>query len=284
MKKKIAVVTGSEGFIGSHLIEKLTERGYETRRFDIVLGNDIKDSRSVETALKDSTVVFNLAGVLGTHELIEGRSVEAVETNVIGCLNVLEAARKYGFDVVEIGKPNIWLNTYSITKRAAEDFSLMFHKEFGIKVWIVKWFNIFGPRQHFGSPQKLAPTSIVKALRGEPIPVFGLGLQTADHLYVEDAASAAIDVYECQKVMGRTIEIGSGYGMPVMEWVNAVIKETKSKSKIKYLSMRRGEDDFAKVEADTYLLKNVVGFKPKFTFKEGLEKTVAYYRKHLREF
>jgi UDP-glucose 4-epimerase len=282
--KKIAVVTGSSGFIGSHLMEQLARRGYQTRPFDLVNGNDIRNPAEIDRATKGATVVFNLAGILGTHELVEERLAEAIDVNITGAVNILEAARKHGFDVVEIGKPNIWLNTYSITKRAAEDFAAMFYKEFGVRTWIVKWFNIFGPRQHYGVPQKLAPTSIVRALRNQPIPVFGQGLQTADHLYVEDAANAAIDIYECEKVIGKTVEVGSGYGIPVIDWVKAVIAETKSKSRIQCLPMRRGEDDLAKVQADIFLLKNVVGFEPKFTFERALKKTIAYYRKHLAEF
>ncbi len=140
-------------------------------------------------------VIFNLAGVLGTHELI-GDSQKAIGVNVTGALNCLEVCREFGTELVEIGKPNIWLNTYSITKQAAEDFTRMYVKEFGVRAWIVKWFNAFGPRQHYGYPQKLAPTAIVHALQGKPIEVFGHGQQTLDNIYVEDAANACIDVYE----------------------------------------------------------------------------------------
>src|SRR3989344_290785 len=171
MKKgKKALVTGAEGFVGSHLVAALKQHGYQVSTFDLKSGADILNARQVDQAIGGVDVVFNLAGILGTHELIEANTIKAVEVNVIGALNVLEAARKHHVDVVEICKPNLWLNTYSITKQAAEDFSLMYAKEFGMKVWAVRWVNVFGPRQHYGSPQKLAPTSIVKALRNQPIP------------------------------------------------------------------------------------------------------------------
>ena len=282
MKK--VLVTGSSGFIGSHLKEALVARGYKVKPFDFVEGQDIRDFKMIKKAVKDVNVVFNLAGLLGTAELIESQVAQAVEVNVIGSVNVLEAARQYGVDVVQISKPNLWLNTYSITKKAAEDFVKMYFKEHEVKTWIVKWFNIFGPRQHYGLPQKLAATAIVKALKNEPIPVFGNGGQTADHFYVVDAVNAAIDIYECPKVIGLPVEVGSGKEMTVNAFVKQVVKLTRSSSKIHYLAMRRGEDEHTQVKADISLLRDVVGFKPQYKFTEALIKTINYYQKHLNEF
>ena len=282
-KSKKALVTGSAGFVGSHLVEALKKNGYQPIGFDLKNGQDILNTKQVEKYLKKVDVVFNLAGILGTHELIEADIRKAVQINVVGALNILNAAKKYQVDVVEICKPNLWLNTYSITKQAAEDFTIMYAKEFGLKTWAVRWYNVFGPRQHYGSPQKLAPTSIVKALRNEPIPVFGTGKQTADHIYAEDCAEATIAIYECYQVMGRAIEVGHHH-MTINKFVEKVIRYTNSQSKIKHIPMRRGEDDFTIVKANTSLLKKVVRFKPKHTFKQGLLKTIEYYRKHLTEF
>lgn len=280
---KTALVTGSAGFVGSHLVTALKNHGYKVVPFDLKDGKDILNQKQVERAIKKVDVVFNLAGILGTHELVEADTIKAVEVNVIGALNVLEAAKKHNVDMVEICKPNLWLNTYSITKQAAEDFTVMYHKEHGLKTWAVRWYNIFGPRQHYGSPQKLAPTSIVKALRGQPVPVFGTGKQTADHIFAEDAAEATIAIYECDKVMGIPIEVGHHH-MTINKFVQKVLDLTKSKSKIKYVPMRKGEDDYSIVKANTKLLRNVVKFTPQHTFRQGLIKTIQYYRDHLDEF
>lgn len=281
MKK--ALVTGAAGFVGSHLVEALKRHGYKVFTFDIKNGQDILNRRQVEQAVRGAGVVFNLAGLLGTHELIEADTIKAVEINVIGALNVLEAARKFGTDVVEICKPNLWLNTYSITKQAAEDFTVMYRREHGLKTWAVRWYNIFGPRQHYGKPQKLAPTSIVKALRNEPIPVFDDGTQTADHIYAQDAAEATIAIYQCPKVLGIPVEVGHHH-MTINKFVTTVIKLTGSHSKIKYEPMRKGETKHSIVKADTRLLRRVVGFKPRYSFEQGLKETIAYYQKHLAEY
>jgi UDP-glucose 4-epimerase len=278
MNKKKVLVTGSEGFIGKHLVSELKKRDFTVFRFDIKNGDDINDFQKLKDKIKKSDVTFHLAGVLGTHELIED-SINAVNINVLGTLNVLEAVKKFKRDLVIIGKPNVWLNTYSITKEASEKFTQLYVKEFGVRAWIVKWFNVFGPGQHYGIPQKLAPTAIVKALRNEPIQVFGNGRQTVDHIYVADAVNAAIDVYKCEKAIGIPVEVGLGREMKVVDFVRLVIKYIGSKSKIKFIPMRRGEVENTMLRANIEFLSKVVGFKPKFSVEEGLKLTIPYYQK-----
>ncbi len=278
MKK--ALVTGSSGFVGTILCSRLVQREYIVTEFDIVRGEDNQDVRNkqaVEEAVKGQDVVFNLASLLGTHELIEDRIVEAVEINVIGTLNVLEAAKKHNVDVVEIGKPNVWLDTYTITKRAAESFALMYAKEHGVKAWVVKWFNIFGPGQHYGKPQKLAPTSIVKALKGENIPVFGSGDQTVDFIFVDDAADAAIAIYESEDAMAFPVDVGH-HSMSVNKFVEKVIELSGSESKVEYFPMRRGEDNMTIIKAKQTFLNKVVGYTPKSDFEQSLKATIEWYK------
>ena len=277
-----ALVTGGKGFIGSHMIEQLNTRGYETFSYDIKDGQDIRDRKQLTQFVKDNKieVIFNLAGVLGTHELIEGDIKEAFDIIVGGAINCLEIGRELDLPVVEIGKPNIWLNVYSIAKQSAEDLTLMYHKEFGVKALVVKWFNAYGERQHYGSPQKLAPTAIVRALKNQPIPIFGDGNQTLDNIYAGDASNACIDLFEAG-AWGEAVEVGSGLDVTVNEFVDLVMRLTDSKSERKYLPMRRGEDDFTIVRADTDKLVELTGFKPTYSLTEGLERTIAWYKDNL---
>jgi len=279
MMRKRAIVTGGKGFIGSHMVEQLHKRRYSVRTYDIVDGQDIRDKYELSQLVREfkPQVIFNLAGILGTHELIEGNIKEAFDIIVGGAINCLDIGRDYGVRVVEIGKPNIWLNVYSITKHAAENLTAMYYTEFGVEAMTVKWFNAYGERQHYGKPQKLAPTAIVKALRGEDIPIFGSGEQTMDNIYAVDAANACIDLYET-KAWGEAIEVGSGEDITVNDFVDLVLKLTGSKSKKLYLPMRRGEDEHSIVRADTERLKELTKFKPKYSLEEGLIKTINWYK------
>ena len=262
----------------------LGERKYVTVGYDIAHGYDIRNGPLLEHVVlsRKVDVIFNLAGVLGTQELILDRPTkESLDIITGGVLNCLEVGRKHDIDIVEVGKPNVWLNTYSIAKQASEDFAAMYNKELGVNTWIVKWFNIFGPGQHYGSPQKLAPTSIVRALLNKDIPIFGDGEQTADHMYVTDACHACIDIYESKKAKGIPVEVGSGKEMTVNFFVDKVIELTKSKSKKKYLRMRQGEEPGAKVKADLTNLKKFTKARPQLDFEIALKKTINHYARKL---
>ncbi|MFY9315102.1 MAG: NAD(P)-dependent oxidoreductase [Burkholderiales bacterium] len=279
------LLTGGSGFIGSHLAQELQSRGYDVKVFDRKNGSDVTNPNDVLNAASDCGAIFNLAGVLGTHELNEGDQIsKAVQVNVLGALNCLEAARTLKIKLLQIAKPNLWLNTYSITKRASEDLTKLYCKEHGVQAWIVRWFNVFGPGQHYGVPQKLAPTAIVRALKRLPVQIFGDGTQTVDHIYVKDAVRATVDIFECDRVMEIPVEVGSGDDMSVKEFIDLVLKHTKkSKSTIKFLPIRHGEDERSVVRADITLLYAKVGFAPRFQIERAIAETVDYYRQHLGE-
>lgn len=282
---KNVLVTGGKGFLGQHVCKALEARGHTAIPFDIVDGYDIREKHNIENFVRhhDIDAIFNLAGILGTHEL-QLNSMQALQANTGGALNCLGICDEFEIDMVEIGKPNIWLNTYSITKQAAEDFTRMYVKEFGIRAWIVKWYNAYGPGQHYGSPQKLAPTSIVHALKGMPIEVFGSGEQTLDNIYVEDAANACLDVWESEKAIGIPIEVGSGEDITVNEFVRLVLAISGSKSEVVHVPMRRGEDDMSIVRADLDQLNEHTSFKQTVGMEAGLRMTIDWYRNHLDEF
>ncbi len=200
--------------------------------------------------------------------------------NTLGTINVLDAARQNGNRVVLSAKPNPWLNVYSITKKAAEEFFLMYHSLFGVDSRIGRFFSIYGPGQKTvkHGVQKAVPTFILRALRNEPIPVFGTGEQTADFIYISDAVTAFI-ILGCGKNMGgEVVEIGTGKQLTVNFLAETIIRLTGSKSKIIHFPMRSGEPLNAKVAADTTKMEKMLKFYPKISLEEGLEKTINWYK------
>lgn len=286
-KNKKVLITGGGGFIGKHLASLLMERGNKVYILDRTNKNlpkgtkffegDVRDKKAVEKAMKGMDYVYHLAGLLGTEELLFN-TVEAAEVNIIGALQVMEAAVKNKTKVILISKPNPWLNTYSITKETAEKFCMMYQKEFGLKAVIVKWFSVYGPGQKHYGVQKAVPTFIVRALKNEPIPVFDKGFQTADFIFTSDAVTATVLLGESKKAEGKIIEIGTGEETRVIDIAKMILKMTGSKSKIKFLPMRKGEDHNAKVVANTKLLKELTGFKAKVGLEEGMLETIEFYR------
>ncbi len=291
-KNQKILVTGGSGFIGSFLVEELVKRGYQVTIFDIsepkftlnvpFIKGDITAREAVERAVEGKDVVFHYAGMLGTHETVE-KAYDAARINILGALNVYDAAKKHKVKVYDATKPNYWRNTYTITKIAAEEFGLMYRDEFGLPVVLLRYFNIFGPRQRTDIYQKAVPTFILQALKGEPLTIFGDGTQGTDHLYVEEAIRATVELFESGKMPEEAVEIGSGKEITVNEIAEKIIKLTGSKSEIKYLPMRRGETEHTRIQADISYLRDVIGFRPKISFEEGLLKTIEYYRKLLSQ-
>lgn len=289
-EQKKVLITGGSGFIGKHLAGLLQEKGYKVAILDRsdknipkdikVFKGDVRDKAIVDKAMKGMDYVYHLAGLLGTEELLFN-TVEATDVNVIGTLRIIEAATKNKTKLVLISKPNPWLNTYSITKETSEKFALMYRKEFGLNVVIVKWFSVYGPGQKHYGVQKAVPTFIVNAIEGKPLPVFDKGQQTADFIFTSDAVRATMLVGESEKAEGQIIEIGTGEETKVIDLAKMVIRMTGSKSKIEYLPMRKGEDRNARVVADTKLLKKFTKFKPEVDFETGMAETIDFYKKLL---
>lgn len=282
-----ALVTGGGGFIGGCLLRILKERGYRVTCLDIsnrnlprgtpLIKGDILDKKAVEKAMKGKDIVFHLAGILGTAEL-QYLAVEAVGANVIGALNIFNAAVKNKTKVVLVSKPNPWLNTYSITKEAADKFCKMYQRDFGLKAMTVKWFSVYGPAQKHYGVRKAVPTFIVAALQGQPLEIYGNGKQYADFVYLDDTVNATVDLSESSKAYGKTFEIGSGKGTTPIKIAKMIIKLSGSKSKIKHIPMRLGEDPNTRVVANLSQIRRVIDYKPKTKLNEGLKITIDYYR------
>ena len=286
-----ALITGGSGFIGSHLYDLLEEKGHDVTLLSLkssVTSNirnpksiiaDITDREKILDIIPPFDVVYHLAGLLGTSELIT-QAYRASRVNILGTLNILDGALKRKTKVIHITKPNVWLNTYSITKQAGESFAKMYHDEFGLPTVSVKWLNVYGPRQSFHC-QKAVPFFIRWALKNEDIQVWGNGTQTMDLIHARDAVRATIMIGENENLEGATIDVGTGEETTVNELAYMIARIIGSKSKIRHLPMRAGETPDTRLVADTTILNNL-GFSSGISLEDGMKETVDWYVANLK--
>ena len=275
------LVTGGNGFIGSYVVENLKARDIEPLVFDRratadILG-DTRDQVAVMEAVALCDGVIHLAGVLGTQETIQNPD-PAVETNIIGGLNVFKAVRDYGVPCVYIAVGNHWMNnSYSITKTTAERFALMANKEWGTRIAVVRALNAYGPGQKAHPVRKIIPNFVLPALRGEPIVIYGDGEQVMDMVYVPDVADVLVRALVMDHNHYSTIfECGTGRPTTVGEIAELVVKMVGSGS-IQYAPMRPGEPEGSVVVGDPWTLRPL-GVEKLTPLEEGLKPTIDYYR------
>jgi UDP-glucose 4-epimerase len=230
---------------------------------------------------------IHLAAVLGTQETIQNPR-PAAQSNLMGGLNVLEAAAQYKLPGVYIGVGNHWMNNpYSITKTMLERFVDMYNNYRGTRVNIVRAMNAYGPRQLAAAPygpgkvRKITPAFICRALAGEPIEVYGGGDQVSDMVWVGDVARALVLALEAARA-GKVcvpIEVGPTEHTTVRDVAELVIELTGSASQIVSLPMRPGEIPHARVVANNETLR-LIGMDPasQMPLREGMARTVEYFR------
>jgi UDP-glucose 4-epimerase len=268
----VIAVTGAAGFIGRAVCDELRMRGYEVREIDRAYGVDVLGPHLAEE-LNGCKAVIHLAGILGTHELF-AQAEQAVQVNVNGCLRVLDCCQKYGLGFVSITMPQIWNNVYTATKAATTRLACGWHETFGVPVSFVRAFNVYGPGQHYGTPQKIIPTFAVKAWRNEPLPIWGTGEQLVDLVYTPDVARMLVDALEfgdCQ-----TFDAGTGKGMTVNQVAELVIGMIDSDSTVEHLPMRRGETPGEKRTIATGEGWDLLGWHPRWD-EQHLADTVNWY-------
>ena len=295
MKKK-AFVLGGSGFIGSHLVEFLEKRNYRVAIFDIkkpdgftFKGRFYKGDVLNHLVLKDMVIafepdiIFDCSGILGTAETFE-RIQKTIDVNIKGTVNALEVAREFKIPMIYVGLTNKWLNPYTITKRAAERFCLMYAKEFNMKVSVLKGLNAYGQRQHWKKVRKIAPTFITLSLENKPLIINGSGNQVVDFIHARDLAEMMTRMYEMETCWGKSIDGGTGMPITVNEVAQKVIKLANSKSKIVHTPMRRGEPKISVTLANPAPVRQLLDFYPRIGFEEGMKETIEWYKKNYKTF
>ena len=317
-KNRKVLVTGAGGFIGSHLTEALVRAGAHTVGFveynsnnswgwldqsevkseiEIVLG-DIRDQDSLQRALTDVEIVFHLAALIAIPYSYHA-PLSYVRTNVEGTLNVLQTAMKAGAGlVVHTSTSEVYgtaqtvpiseqhplqgQSPYSASKIGADKIAESFHLSFGLPVVTVRPFNTYGPRQ---SARAVIPTIISQALSGTEVRLGNLE-PTRDLNYVADTVSGFMLAADSPQAIGEVINIGTGKEISVGELATLILKVLNRKIPVvsERARLRPENSEVERLCADNTRAKSILGWSPKFTLEEGLEKTVEWVRENNERF
>lgn len=301
---KRILVTGGAGFIGSHIVEHYQGKA-EIRVLDnLRTGNlknlkgldcefiqgDICDAETVRKAVQGVDYVFHLAALISVPESMT-EIVECIRLNDIGMINVLQesaaagvrklclstSAAIYGDNPVcpkvetMLPEPK---SPYAVTKLDDEFYCGMFTREGRLQTACLRYFNVFGPRQNPKSAYAAAvPIFITKAIRNEDITIFGDGEQTRDFIFVKDIAAA--NAFMAEHDFTGVYNIAYGGRMTINHLAEMIVKILGSKSKIVHLPERAGDVKHSSACVDKLAS---TGFKPSWTFEQGLEEAIRAYK------
>ena len=316
MKK--VLVTGADGFIGSHLVELLVEKGYEVKAFVYynsfntwgwldtlpkekldkieVFCGDIRDPNGVREAMKGVDTVFHLAALIAIPFSYHSPD-SYVDTNIKGTLNVLQAARDLKLERVLVTSTSEVYGTalyvpideehplqgqspYSATKIGADQIALSFYRSFNVPVTLVRPFNTFGPRQ---SARAVIPTIISQLLAGKEEIKLGSLTPTRDFNYVKDTANGFLEIALSDKTIGEVVNIATQKEISIGDLANELIKQINPKAKIICDEQRLRPE---KSEVNRLLGKNekilkLTNWKPQYTFEEGIRETIEFIKNNM---
>jgi len=307
-----ALVTGADGFIGSHLTEMLCEQDYQVKALsqynsfndwgwlenvgckdDIeVLNGDIRDPHYCKHITKDVDVIFHLAALIAIpYSYVAPDSY--VDTNIKGTLNICQAARENGVKrVIHTSTSEVYgtaqyvpidekhplqpQSPYSATKIAADAMAMSFFNAFELPVTIARPFNTYGPRQ---SARAVIPTIITQIMNGKKKIMLGDVSPTRDFNYVEDTCRGFIALAKNDQSVGETVNIGSNFEISVGDTLN-LIKELMG-SDVEFITdeqrLRPEKSEVFRLWCDNTKIKELTGFEPKFDIREGLQRTIDWF-------
>jgi NAD dependent epimerase/dehydratase len=315
LKGKRVLVTGSDGFIGSHLTEALLATGCDVRAFvfynsfnswgwldslsdDVkssldVFAGDVRDPNGVRDAMRGIDVVFHLAALIGIPFSYHSPD-SFVDTNVKGTLNVLQAARETGTERIVVTSTSEVYGTaqyvpidekhpvqgqspYSASKIGADRMAESFHRSFGLPVTIVRPFNTYGPRQ---SARAIIPTVLTQLLSGSREVLLGALHPTRDLNYVADTVSGFIALAACDEAVGREVNIGSGAEISIGDLAKLLIEVVDPAVRIVLdeQRLRPADSEVERLLCDNRLIEALAGWRPQVPLRDGLERTLAWFR------
>lgn len=319
MKNKKVLVTGADGFIGSHLTEKLVQDGYKVKAFvqynsfgsngwldtidrktfnEIeIFSGDIRDPYGVRTAMKDCDIVFHLAALIAIPYSYHSPN-SYVDTNIIGTLNVLQAAKDFNINkIIHTSTSEVYgtakyvpineehplqgQSPYSATKIAADQLAFSFYTSFNLPVITIRPFNTYGPRQ---STRAVIPTIITQILSGKKSINLGSLTTTRDFNYVDDTVNGFISAISAEDCYGEVFNLGSNFEVSIKETselISCIIGE-EILLNADTIRLRPLNSEVERLWADNNKALTRLNWKPNFAgidgFKKGLIETINWYK------
>ncbi len=308
MGKKI-LITGADGFIGSHLTEELIRLGYDTRAFVYynsfnswgwldhtpkevkksleIFSGDIRDPYGVKEAMKGCTHVLHLASLIAIPYSYHSPATY-VDTNIKGTLNVVQAARELGVEkVVHTSTSEVYgtalyvpidethplqgQSPYSASKIGADQMALSFYRSFDTPVSIIRPFNTYGPRQ---SARAVIPTIISQLANGQETIKLGAISPTRDFNYVKDTVQGFISVMNSEKAIGEVVNIGSNYEVSIGETAEMIadIMGVNLTIETDEQRLRPEKSEVERLWAENKKAKELLKWEPKYGGKEGFQR------------
>jgi NAD dependent epimerase/dehydratase len=311
---KRALVTGADGFIGSHLTETLLQAGVNVRALALynsfgtwgwldalprptldaidVVSGDVRDPHGLRAALRGVDIVFHLAALIAIPYSYHSPD-SYVDTNVHGTLNVLQAARDLGTERVIItstsevfgtaryapideGHPRQGQSPYSATKIAADALAEAFHRSFDLPVTVVRPFNTYGPRQ---SARAVIPTIVSQLVAGRREIRLGALHPTRDLTFVSDTCAGFVALARCDAAVGRDVNLGSGREISIGDLARLLIALVEPQATLvcDEERLRPPGSEVERLLADTTLMRELTGWCAEVSLEEGLARTVAWF-------
>jgi UDP-glucose 4-epimerase len=303
----LVLVTGGAGFIGSHLVHALLARGHDVRVLDNLstgsrenlaglpvelLVADLDDGDHMRGAARGIDTIYHLGAMISVPASLENPAA-CYQTNVLGSLHVLEAARRehvrrvvlasscavYGDaagPVAEDAAPRP-LSPYAASKLAMEDLARLYHTAFGLETVGLRFFNVYGPRQDVHSPYAaVIPLFIEAMIAGRPPTIYGDGRQSRDFVFVDDVVQANLLASQAPAVAGQTFNVGLGASATLLDLVQALRRLLPDGPAPVFGPPRAG--DVRTSAADVGRAAKALGYRPAHDLHQGLQATVEWIR------